>query len=156
MPKTSSKKLTASRVPATEKSAASKTRQQLAIRSAFEHAGRPLGPLEVVALAQTDVPRLGVATVYRTIRVLLEEGWLAPVHLPGEPARYELAGKHHHHHFQCRACGKAFELDRCEVELDFELPPGFVLDDHALVLYGRCDGCQRARGTRSRRAAPGG
>jgi Fur family transcriptional regulator, ferric uptake regulator len=138
------------------KPAASRTRQQLAIRAAFEGAGRPLGPLEVVGLAQAEVPKLGVATVYRTIRTLVEEGWLTPVELPGEPPRYELAGKHHHHHFQCRGCKKAFELDECAVDLDFRLPPGFVLDDHDLTLYGRCDDCSRAPGTRGRRAAPGG
>lgn len=131
------------------------TRQQAAIRAAFERADRPLGPQEVVALAQADVPRLGLATVYRTIRGLVEEGWLAPVALPGEPTRYERAGKHHHHHFQCRACGKAFELEECVVDLDFRLPRGFVLDDHELVLYGRCDGCAPASaGTPGRASAP--
>ena len=43
---------------------------------------------------------LGIATVYRNIRSLTEEGELSEVKLPGENPRFELAGHQHHHHFQ--------------------------------------------------------
>jgi len=40
-----------------------------------------------------------IATVYRTIKDLLGEGWLAQVDLPGQASRYEVAesAAHHHH-----------------------------------------------------------
>ncbi|HEY1216970.1 MAG TPA: ZIP family metal transporter, partial [Bryobacteraceae bacterium] len=59
------------------------TRQKSAIRSAFEGADRPLSPQQVLQLAQTEVGGLGIATVYRNIKALLEVGWLSAVELPG-------------------------------------------------------------------------
>src|SRR5579875_1103023 len=86
------------------------TRQKTAIREAFAEADRPLSPEEVLRSAQQHHPGVGIATVYRNIRTLVEEGWLQPVEVPGDAARYELAGKKHHHHFQCNECGKLYDL----------------------------------------------
>lgn len=117
------------------------TKQRQAIRRALEEADRPLSPNEVVTEAQREIPRLGIATVYRTIKDLVEEGWLAAVELPGLPPRYEVAGKHHHHHFHCRGCDATFEVDGCVEDLKLHLPKGFEVDDHTVVLHGRCPGC---------------
>ncbi|MCA9796816.1 MAG: transcriptional repressor, partial [Candidatus Eremiobacteraeota bacterium] len=65
------------------------TRQRDAIRQAIEEAGRPVAADEILALAQNHVPRLGMATVYRAIRDLLDQSWLRTVELPGETTRYE-------------------------------------------------------------------
>ncbi len=92
-------------------------------------------------MAVPNCPGLGLATVYRTIKLLLEEEVLSEVVLPGESARYELAGKHHHHHFHCRACRAVFELEGCPGEIGIDLPRGFQLEDHEIILYGRCEGC---------------
>ena len=117
------------------------THQRRAIRNAFREAGRPLSPVEVLAAASVDVPNLGTATIYRTVKSLLEAGWLIPVALPGEPPRYELAGKDHHHHFHCRACGKLFELEGCPEGLRQLTPAGFQMEAHEVVLYGQCAEC---------------
>ncbi|MCL4793335.1 MAG: transcriptional repressor [Bryobacteraceae bacterium] len=122
-----------------------KTRQRSAIREALETCGRPMSPDEVLALAQKKVSGLGIATVYRNLKALVEEGWLVPVELPGEPARYELAGKDHHHHFHCRACGRVFELHGCVDKLVEMVPAGFAMTGHELVLYGLCGSCQVGR-----------
>ena len=79
------------------------TSQRAAIRAALELTDRPLGPKEILDLAQQQIPGLSLGTVYRNINQLLDDGFLAPVVLPGQPARYERAGKHHHHHFHCRS-----------------------------------------------------
>ncbi len=121
------------------------TKQRQAIREALERAARPLSPQEVVAEAQADVPRLGIATVYRALKSLVDEGWLAAVELPGQPTRYERAGKHHHHHFQCRRCDRTYELPGCPSDLQVPLPKGFVADDHEVVVYGRCAACARSK-----------
>lgn len=118
------------------------TRQRRAIRRVLLEADRPLGPGEVLASARRHCPGLGTATVYRALRALLTDGWLAPVALPGEAPRYELAGKRHHHHFHCRACGRVFELAGCPADLGRLTPTGFQLEAHDLVLYGRCAGCR--------------
>ena len=49
------------------------TRQRAAIRDAIEQAGRPLLAQEVLELACRHVPRLGIATVYRNIKAMMEE-----------------------------------------------------------------------------------
>ena len=121
-----------------------RTRQRAAIREAFERQARPLSPEEVLASAQTSADGLGIATVYRTIKSLLEEGWLKEVELPGHPSRYEVAGKAHHHHFFCRACDKVFELEGCQPDLESVLPAGFRATGHDVVIYGFCELCSNA------------
>lgn len=119
------------------------TAQRAAIRAAFERAARPLSPGEALAAAQERVARLGIATVYRNIRSLVEEGWLAEVPLPGAPNRYEVAGKHHHHHFRCRVCDRVYEVDSCPPDLRSLIPRGFRLEGHDITLFGRCADCAR-------------
>ena len=92
-------------------------------------------------LALGEVPRLGLATVYRNIRRLTDEGQLHVVKLPGEPDRYEVAGKHHHHHFHCRICDGVFEVETCAGDFSAMTPAGFRLESHEVILYGVCPGC---------------
>jgi Fur family ferric uptake transcriptional regulator len=117
------------------------TRQRHAILSAIREAGRPLLPNEVLEIAQTGAPGLGIATVYRNLKSMLEEGVVQLVNLPGENARYELRDMPHHHHFQCRQCGRVFDIAGCPGSLDALAPPGFITDGHELTLYGRCAEC---------------
>jgi Fur family transcriptional regulator, ferric uptake regulator len=117
------------------------TVQRRAIRRALFEADRPLTPREVLDGAQAEAPGLGIATVYRTVKDLREEGWLTTVELPGEPARFELSDKAHHHHFSCRNCGRVFELAGCPGDLKQLLPKGFSMEDHEVVLYGACREC---------------
>ena len=121
------------------------TRQRTAIREAIESTGRPMSPEEILAAAQQRASGLGAATVYRNIKNLLEEGWLVSVELPGQPQRYELAGKDHHHHFHCQACGQIFELQGCVDGFRQLLPRGFRVPGHQLLLYGECRDCRAER-----------
>ncbi len=117
------------------------TRQRDAIRRAFETAGRPLRPQECRAIARTVVPEIGIATVYRNIRRLVDEGWLRVVELPGAADRYEISGGRHHHHFVCRHCDGVFEVEACPGGFAALAPPGFRVEGHDLVLYGLCRRC---------------
>jgi Fur family ferric uptake transcriptional regulator len=65
------------------------------------------------------------------------------VRLPGAPSRYEVAGKHHHHHFRCRLCDRVYEIDGCPPDLRSLVPRGFRLEGHDLTLFGRCPACAR-------------
>ena len=128
------------------------TRQRSAIRDVIARAERPLLPQEVLDAAQTLVPGLGIATVYRNIRSLTEDGELSEVRLPGENPRFELAGHQHHHHFQCRQCQRVFDVHACPGDLSRLAPKGFTVDHHDLTLYGRCSDCAAPRiGRASRR-----
>jgi Fur family transcriptional regulator, ferric uptake regulator len=117
------------------------TRQRTAIRDAIAQAARPLLPQEVLDAAQAGAPGLSIATVYRNLKAMVDEGELQLVDLPGENPRYEFAGGHHHHHFQCRQCQRVFEVEACPGDLSSLAPPGFTVEDHDLTLYGRCDEC---------------
>jgi Fur family ferric uptake transcriptional regulator len=127
------------------------TRQRSAIRDAIALADRPLLPQEVLDAAQQDVPGLGIATVYRNLKALVEEGELQPVNLPGENARFELAGHQHHHHFQCLHCQRVFDVHACPGDLSKLAPPGFSVEDHDLTLYGRCQDCSAPAPKKTRR-----
>jgi Fur family transcriptional regulator, ferric uptake regulator len=119
------------------------TRQRDALRRAFARADRPLSPHEALELARAEVPGLGIATVYRTVKALLEERWLRTVELPGAADRYEVAGKGHHHHFHCRACDGVFEVPSCPGGFRSMAPGGFHLERHEVVLFGVCRECSQ-------------
>ncbi len=91
--------------------------------------------------AQETAPALGIATVYRNLKAMVEDGSLRPVELPGGPSRYEIAGKGHHHHFHCRGCDRVFEVEDCPGRLADLTPRGFCLESHEIILYGLCAGC---------------
>ena len=117
------------------------TRQKEAIREAIQAADRPLSPEEILSAAQKGVASLSLATVYRNVASLQRDGWLQAVTLPGMPARYEVAGKAHHHHFHCNECGKVYEMEGCGFEFHAKLPKGFLATEHELFLSGRCAAC---------------
>jgi Fur family ferric uptake transcriptional regulator len=117
------------------------TRQRGAIRQIIAEAGRPLSIREIHTAASRLVRGLGIATVYRTLRELRREGDLLAVELPAEPARYELAGKVHHHHFRCRSCDRVYDVEGCVTQLRALVPRNFRLEDHELTLYGQCAAC---------------
>ena len=118
------------------------TRQRRAIRRVFVDTGRPLGPEDVVREGQRHVPTLGIATVYRNLKSLVDEGWLLPVELPGEATRYELADRPHHHHFVCNHCEQAFDVHGCPPDVEDLAPDGFQVESHEVVLYGACPACR--------------
>lgn len=120
------------------------TRQRTAICAALDAAGRPLSPAEVLAVAREQVPGLGQATVYRALKSLAEEQVIDTVALPGEAPRYETRRPQHHHHFKCTRCLRVFDVSGCPGGLAALTPPGFALEGHELVLYGRCDACTAA------------
>ncbi len=129
-------------MPKTSPPPSRNTKQKEAIRAAFTQANRPLSPEEAVASAKQAVAAISLATIYRNINAMVADGWLVPVNIPGQATRYEVAGKAHHHHFQCSDCGKLFELEGCEVQVKPRLPRGFLSTGHEFFVYGRCADCR--------------
>lgn len=118
------------------------TRQKEAIRQALTTADRPLSPEEILAAAQGSVRNISLATVYRNIAAMVRDEWLVGIDFPGMPARYEVAGKKHHHHFHCGACDKVYELEGCAVDVTARLPKGFRATGHEFFLSGTCAACR--------------
>lgn len=120
------------------------TRQRAAIRAVIEAAERPLTPQEVLDGARAEVSGMGIATVYRNLKLLVDDGSVQAVALPGDSPRYESTRLAHHHHFQCRACQRVFDVHGCPGALGQLAPAGFVVESHELTLYGRCADCSTA------------
>jgi Fur family ferric uptake transcriptional regulator len=119
------------------------TLQRRAISRVFNVDMPPLTPQEVLTAAQKDIPALGIATVYRTLKSMVENGTLVVVNLPGEASRYELTEKRHHHFFSCRACGKVSVVSKCISDFKEMVPSNCKLERHEVVLYGLCDQCNK-------------
>lgn len=91
-------------------------------------------------------PRIGAATVYRTLRVFQEGGIVAERHFEGGATRFELVSEDHHDHLICTACGIIVEFEDPAIELDqhrIAEAHGFVLREHRHELYGICPACQQ-------------
>lgn len=117
------------------------TKQKEAIKAVLEEQAGPLLPDDIHRLAVKAVPSLGIATVYRSLKNLQEEGQVCCVEIPGQAPRYERSDKGHHHHFHCKECGDVFDLDKCVEGLKKLAPPGFKVTDHEIILYGVCKDC---------------
>jgi Fur family ferric uptake transcriptional regulator len=126
------------------------TRQRGAVQACLEATGRPLTPHELLDLARTEVPGLGIATVYRHLRQGLLDGRLRSVDLPGQPSRYEWVVHAHQHHFHCEACDRVYPVAGCVGAVDALAPPGFTVARHDLTLHGRCADCTDRAGAPDR------
>ena len=105
---------------------------------------------EIYEMVKTDYPEIGLATVYRTIQLLLELCLIDRINLDDGFVRYEIGNvglgtaKHHHHHLICRNCGKviSFKDDLLEeLEEKITKTTGFHVMDHEVKLYGYCSEC---------------
>ena len=117
------------------------TRQREAVQHVLRQARRPLSAGELLNATRRSVRGIGIATIYRHLRAMVEEGEVVAVKLPGERVRYEPAGKTHHHHFVCDICGRVFEIPGCASGLRGMTPAGFNVERHEVILYGRCSEC---------------
>ena len=121
------------------------TRQRTAIRQVIIAAARPLTPQEILDGVRETVSAAGIATVYRNLKLLLDEGEIQTVMLPGDSPRYEAAhqahGHDHHHHFHCGTCDRVFDVTGCPGAMTQLAPAGFMVERHELTLYGVCAEC---------------
>lgn len=119
------------------------TRQRDAILRVIAEADGPLSVPEIHDLARRDHAAIGLATIYRTLKLLQEGGQIQSVILPSGESRFEAAHQGHHEHFQCRDCQHVFDLHVCPLQLprNTVLGGGFVVEDHELTLYGLCPDC---------------
>lgn len=91
-------------------------------------------------------PKIGYATVYRTLKLLNECGLALKREFGGREARFEHVTPHHHDHLICLECGEIaeFENDRIEgLQERISKKHRFRLVQHKLELYGYCEKCVR-------------
>lgn len=124
------------------------TRQRALVREVITNAPGPMTVPEIHAAVQKKMPKTGIATIYRAVKLLLESKWIQSVTLPSGETRYESADLGHHHHFQCKVCGKVTDIDHCPMRLttNTELPGGYLLQSHEITMYGLCPVCREPAG----------
>ena len=95
-------------------------------------------------------PRVSRATVYRTLTVLEEAGFVDGLDTDGGRRFEHVIGHEHHDHMVCLLCDRIVEFRDDELERRQEAAAkriGFRIQRHSLRIYGTCRECQRsARG----------
>lgn len=89
---------------------------------------------------------LGLATVYRSLEVLKQQGTIQARTLPNGEAVYSSV-QQDQHHLTCLRCGVSVTLDQCPVhqlEEDLQRSHQFKVFYHTLEFFGLCDRCQLA------------
>ncbi len=90
-------------------------------------------------------PHLGLATVYRTLELLVDCGLAETFPQPNNEMRYAFCSARHHHHLVCKRCGLVAEVPGCAlqpVERELERQSHFAITDHALTFFGMCQECR--------------
>lgn len=92
------------------------------------------------------VPEVGRATVFRTLKALVDTGLVCRVVLEHGAPRYWVASRLHHHHLVCISCGLVRDFIRPEVESVVQhlaTLGDFRVVGHRLEVYGLCLPCQQ-------------
>ncbi len=88
---------------------------------------------------------VGRATVFRTMKLLLDLNVVCRVLMEDGSLHYRMSPRGHHHHLVCRSCGRVEDFSTCEVgPLVEELgrATDYQIEGHWLEVYGRCQSCR--------------
>ena len=126
------------------------TRQRRAIFEAFSGAQGHVSLDELLVAAQRELPSVGYATVYRTMKLFVDAGVASERQFGDGQARYEAVfdEEEHHDHVICRTCGAIFEFEDEEIErrqADVARQFGLRITRHRLDIWGECmtpDSCE--------------
>lgn len=96
--------------------------------------------------------QVGLATVYRHLQLLSEEGVIDALQSgDGEVVYRRCRSGDHHHHLVCRSCGRSAEVEAPAVEAWAErvaAAAGFSEVSHTVEVFGVCPDCTAAAGSR--------
>ncbi len=126
------------------------TKQRKAIFSALQgDASHPTAD-EIYQRVKQRLPHISLATVYRNLKLLSQEGLILEIPTPDGPSRYD-PQTHQHYHFLCDRCERVYDVEiPVQGQLNRELGrQGFSIRSHEIVFYGLCRRCS----TRTSRAS---
>jgi Fur family ferric uptake transcriptional regulator len=112
------------------------TKQRAAIKRVFEETQRPLSPKEIQSEASAYVPRLGIATVYRNIKAMVEQGDLVTVDIPGQSPRYHPPFDRKRPLFVCTETNEVHFLEVDLGNINEQVPPTYRVQDFQVFFYG--------------------
>jgi Fur family ferric uptake transcriptional regulator len=121
------------------------TKQRRVILDAVLSLGSHVDAETISREARSIDDSIGLATVYRSLQLLIGAGIIAERKFDKDRAHFELIdpASQHHDHFICTQCGKIVEFLDPELEaLQDRIAQrlGFRLTDHRMDLYGDCEG----------------
>jgi len=120
------------------------TRQREAILDAFLDADGHVTSEDVYERVRRDHPDIGTATVYRTLKLLVDAG-LANASTFREGVTVYESDTDHHDHLVCLGCGEIIEFECHQIEarqLEIARTHGYRLTRHRHHLFGYCRSCQ--------------
>ena len=95
---------------------------------------------------RTNGQHVGLATVYRSLQGLAEEGRIDALRSSEGESLYRICTSNsHHHHLVCRECGFTEEIEQSQIESwvdSVAAAHGFGDVKHSLELFGVCSSCQ--------------
>lgn len=124
------------------------TKQREIIVSEFLKASSHISAGELYQRISANHKNIGFATVYRTLKVLLEFGLAEGKSFGDGQARFEPSeNTSHHDHLICEKCGEILEfydsnLERIQEEISKRF--GFKIIRHDLQIYGLCKKCNKS------------
>ncbi len=139
------------------------TRQRNTIVNVFFRMRGHISVEELLKQVKNVNPRIGYATVYRTLHLLVESGLVEERRFGDGLARYEgHSDVEHHDHMICLECGEIFEFFNPRLEaLQEQLAEenDFQIYRHRLELYGACkdkEACEQRKQKRNSAEARNG
>jgi len=121
------------------------TKQREEVWQALERTPRFVSAQDLHHVLRTSGSTIGLATVYRTLNALADEGSADALALEGENL-FRACSPGHHHHLICRKCGKTEEIEATAVESwarEVASEHGFLDPQHIVDIYGTCGSCHQ-------------
>lgn len=123
-----------------------RTRQRAAIDGVLNEIEDFTSAQELHAMLRTRGSKIGLATVYRTLQTLADDGRVDVIRADSGESVYRRCGiDDHHHHLVCRSCGAAVEIARPAVEswaAQVAQEHGYTDVTHTVELFGHCPRCR--------------
>ncbi len=118
------------------------TPQRRAVLEAVAASSARFTAHELYERARRIHPKLGLATIYRTLELLQQTGSVRPLAGAGGPG-YIRCHPGHHHHLVCLSCGTVEETELCAAPPASELKRryGFTPETHEVDIFGTCARC---------------
>lgn len=132
-----------------------KTKQAEAVSEYLSGRDNFVSAQDLHAELRTQGHSVGLATVYRILQRMAEDGEVDVVRAEDTEALYRKCGtaeEEHHHHMVCRSCGFAAEFEAPDVEKWMEglaQENGFTNTTHVVEMYGTCRDCAGGSETHS-------
>jgi len=123
------------------------TRQRAAVSAALESTNEFLSAQDLHEALRAGGDRIGLATVYRSLQTLADDGTVDVRRGEDGEATYRRCSTGHHHHLVCRLCGRTVEVESQVVErwaAGVARDSGFVDAVHTVEITGTCQGCAGA------------